>query len=122
MFKNSIATEKWWLIFRRFPPEPMWLWRSYWISICATILLFSLAAWVAYVTHEEPNKDLEIACKPLNCSEQKRYWNDYSEDLKDNIKTIEEKIDELKKIRSNPKDKNYLKQWSWFEEEIYQLE
>ena len=88
MTKTSKVTGNWWLIFRRFAPEPLWLWRSYWLSICATILFFCLAAWVAYVNHGGWDQALKIGCEPFRCSNQQEYWDKYSNDLKEDIKTI----------------------------------
>jgi hypothetical protein len=85
-----------------------------------TVLLFSLAARFALVEHGW-DKEPKIRCELLNCREQKEFWIEYSNELKENSETAKEKIEILKQSRKDPKDKNYNKPWSWFETEIEQL-
>lgn len=117
---SSKVTENWWMIFRCFPPEPFGLWRLYTLSICITLLLFSLAALCAFYKHGW-NKEPTISCKLGICTNQRNYRKERLMEACEDREAAIKRIKLLKEIRSDPKDKNFSQTWSWFEKEIDQL-
>ena len=109
------------MIFRCFPPEPFWLWRLYTLSICITLLLFSLAALCAFSKHSSWKEEPKISCKTRNCQKQKGFWDKLLVEAVEDRNAAIKRIQLLKEIRLDPKDKNFSQTWSWFEKEIDQL-
>lgn len=116
------VTKYWWMIFRCFPPEPRPLWRLYMLSLCATLLLFSLAALSAWHTHRFLCKKLQITSNAFYCSDQEKSLKLLCEEAKKNSNAATQRKSKLEKIRQDDEDKGFIQPWSWFESEIKQLE
>jgi hypothetical protein len=119
--KDSKVTNNWWMIFKYFPPEPPRLWRLYIFALFITLEIFLIAGLYACSKHgfsADPKVNIEGGeC----CKKQLDYLNKYLAEATEHKAIAENRMDFLKKIRSNPDDKNFDKSWSWFEAEIKQL-
>jgi hypothetical protein len=122
MRRESMVTDKWWMIFRPFTPEPYALWRFYILLMGVTLLLLLAGALSAYFVHGSWTKEPGIDCTTDDCRKQGAYWSSF---LKKDVETKEaaaKRIEHLKSARSNPDDKIFTQSWSWFESELAQLE
>lgn len=122
MKDESEDIDKWWNIFKFFPPEPRHFWRLYMISLCVTLILFLLAALSAWHTHDYWSKEPEIRCKAFYCPDQNDFLMQLDKEKKENLKAAKERKKRLERIRWEGKDKYFMQPWSWFESEIEKLE
>jgi hypothetical protein len=126
---ETMKTQKWWMIFKLFVPEPFKLWMFYILSMGVTLLLLSASAFYACTEHglwtkieKFSGQKLPFDCISNNCKKQKDHWNKLIQDEQDYREAAQKRINELKIARSDPANKNFTQPWSWFESEINQLE
>jgi hypothetical protein len=117
---TSKITENWWMIFKCFPPEPSLLWRLYIRAIFVTLGLFLLTGLWATFIHGF-SKEPTIHCQKPICDKQKEDWKKLRAEAIENEKVASNRMELLKKVRSNPDANNIDKSWNWFETEINQL-
>ncbi len=121
MKNTSKITKKWWMIFKRFPPEPPGLWVLYIFAVSVTLELFLIAGFCAYHKHGTFYKEPEITCNTSSCIKQKDFWNKFIAEANKDKEAATKKMKLLKNLRWNPDIKNIERSWSWFETEINQL-